>query len=871
MVVANSIWPQDVSYYTSQIDDNLNVLVDTNKMSAKGILICRDNSHVFQDRTLNLDQAVKIGRSVARTRAAADNAIFDCKVLSRNHALLWYNAGKFYLRDTRSSNGTFVNNQRLSATGFESAPKEVCSGDIVQFGVDVVESTKKVTHGCIIATLKLYLPDGKEAKASRSMHLKNPARDVTLVDLYKLSQYIEEANRRESVLNSKLLCLQKLVTYSKRAAGQSWKALIEEDRLLSRVKTVESQLIVYSKNYSEDKIRSELVKLEEEKSQYQIAAKEALHRVHQEKLEISQKLIQLESRLSDTEEECQSLHDISKHAQEELQQLAAKYTSAQKNLVEFEEKLAAQEQKSHDIVKWAVQDKQDLIKKVKHQSKIGRELQSKLIENRLDSVKIHKKLTGLKNYMQTLQDLNAKFLSDESKDGVNPIEAINAILDTLNEMIANNDNINDFELFENLDNMENSLDIEDNQSKLHDIDSNQKISLHSERSSYDKNELDDSNNDCDNFAAYILPPTNPRRTLINGKVNIDEHNQGDNSDINNDDTSSVISDTDTQNYIIDTDDFVDKSIIESKLETGISTDSLVHSDIDSEHQVQLSNNENYYNLLDINNRNDGDESSDSADSPNESVPVTISTIKNNNSTVNQNKNDAAAEHFENDENLSHTDSVDLNIEKIKRKECNAEKEFEDRKQNEEKNTDDEMDEKNIDDNETMENTEKIGKNENYDIKEDSAYIKTLKPQVKNFDNSSQYSNTKDYILHLFMSSLESLKGDDDFEAQQLVKQELDEFRNWLINESNDVIMEKLREHYYRAKNDNTRIQEMAEELVILKEKYSSCHDEKTELWKKYITLKTQCGDVLNASYSVPIQYFVPVAIAFLWMLFEHLF
>jgi len=41
-----------------------------------------------------LDQPVKIGRSVARARAAPNNAIFDCKVLSRNHALLWYENGK---------------------------------------------------------------------------------------------------------------------------------------------------------------------------------------------------------------------------------------------------------------------------------------------------------------------------------------------------------------------------------------------------------------------------------------------------------------------------------------------------------------------------------------------------------------------------------------------------------------------------------------------------------------------------------------------------------------------------------------------------------------------------------------------------------
>lgn len=40
---------------------------------------------------------MKVGRSVARVKPAVNNAIFDCKVLSRNHALLWYKDGKVFL------------------------------------------------------------------------------------------------------------------------------------------------------------------------------------------------------------------------------------------------------------------------------------------------------------------------------------------------------------------------------------------------------------------------------------------------------------------------------------------------------------------------------------------------------------------------------------------------------------------------------------------------------------------------------------------------------------------------------------------------------------------------------------------------------
>lgn len=63
-------------------------------MSALAILSCRPNSHPFQERHISLHEAVKIGRSVARARPSASNGIFDCKVLSRNHAMLWYESEK---------------------------------------------------------------------------------------------------------------------------------------------------------------------------------------------------------------------------------------------------------------------------------------------------------------------------------------------------------------------------------------------------------------------------------------------------------------------------------------------------------------------------------------------------------------------------------------------------------------------------------------------------------------------------------------------------------------------------------------------------------------------------------------------------------
>ena len=44
---------------------------------------------------------------------------------------------QFYIKDTKSSNGTFVNDSRLSPSSEESGPVELKSRDVVQFGVNV--------------------------------------------------------------------------------------------------------------------------------------------------------------------------------------------------------------------------------------------------------------------------------------------------------------------------------------------------------------------------------------------------------------------------------------------------------------------------------------------------------------------------------------------------------------------------------------------------------------------------------------------------------------------------------------------------------------------------------------------------------------
>ena len=78
----------------------------------------------------------------------------------------------------------------------------------MQFVVNVMENSRKVTHSCIIATLKLYLPYGKEAKASPCIVNMIPGTAIPAQDLYQLNQYMQKALAREQILENKLINLQ---------------------------------------------------------------------------------------------------------------------------------------------------------------------------------------------------------------------------------------------------------------------------------------------------------------------------------------------------------------------------------------------------------------------------------------------------------------------------------------------------------------------------------------------------------------------------------------------------------------------------------------------------------------------------------------
>ncbi|KAL1007836.1 hypothetical protein UPYG_G00092260 [Umbra pygmaea] len=388
--------------------------------SSLAVFSCRPNSHPFQERHVYLDEPVKIGRSVARCRPAQNNATFDCKVLSRNHALVWFDhkTGKFYLQDTKSSNGTFINSQRLSRGSEESPPCEVLSGDIIQFGVDVTENTRKVTHGCIVSTIKLFLPDGMEARR-RSEVIQAPlpipvdkvaanTPSMYSQELFQLSQYLQEALHREQMLEQKLATLQRLLASTQEASETSWQALIDEDRLLSRLEVMGSQLQAYSKSQTEDGVRKELVAMQEEKQHYETTAKESLRRVLQEKIEVVRKLSEVERSLSNTEDECTHLKEMNEKNQDELRELANKYNGAVNEIKDLTDKIKLAEGLQEELTQRGHIEKKELQLRIDEMEEKELSLQARIEALQADNDFTNERLTALQVRLEHLQEKSIK-------------------------------------------------------------------------------------------------------------------------------------------------------------------------------------------------------------------------------------------------------------------------------------------------------------------------------------------------------------------------------------------------------------------------------------------------------------------------------
>lgn len=114
----------------------------------------------FERKTISvpyLPDTLRIGRQTnQKTVPTPVNGYFDSKVLSRQHAEIWADTnGKIWIRDVKSSNGTFVNGTRLSPENRESDPHELQTQDHLELGIDIVsEDQKTVVHHKVAAKVE---------------------------------------------------------------------------------------------------------------------------------------------------------------------------------------------------------------------------------------------------------------------------------------------------------------------------------------------------------------------------------------------------------------------------------------------------------------------------------------------------------------------------------------------------------------------------------------------------------------------------------------------------------------------------------------------------------------------------------------------
>lgn len=113
-------------------------------------------------QTLNFEPMERKAHDSAHLRVGRHNdksqnrtsISFKSKVVSRSHAEVWCDAGTWYIKDVKSSSGTFLNHIRLSPPGVESQPTRLNDGDCIQFGIDFRGGAEEV-YRCVRTRLEI--------------------------------------------------------------------------------------------------------------------------------------------------------------------------------------------------------------------------------------------------------------------------------------------------------------------------------------------------------------------------------------------------------------------------------------------------------------------------------------------------------------------------------------------------------------------------------------------------------------------------------------------------------------------------------------------------------------------------------------------
>jgi len=111
------------------------------------------------EQTKTLVLPAKIGRRIGNKVVPSEtNGIYESQVLSRNHAEIYAENGKVYLKDLESSNGTFVDGERITK------PTEIKDGSNVDFGVVVYDEDGETVKHDKVSVIVRFVEKNQEAE-----------------------------------------------------------------------------------------------------------------------------------------------------------------------------------------------------------------------------------------------------------------------------------------------------------------------------------------------------------------------------------------------------------------------------------------------------------------------------------------------------------------------------------------------------------------------------------------------------------------------------------------------------------------------------------------------------------------------------------
>jgi len=332
----------------------------------------------FSDRILDfrICECYHVGRADLHNRSEFDNAFFNCKVLSKKHAKILCKGNTVTIQDLGSSNGTFVNNSRLSKSGKPSRSREIYNGDIIQFGSFVTEIRPVIAR---VTVAVVPGNSGQNRNAKRKSVAFTPADSTEDVTVASSDESENEKNDEDCFEDTEEQCLM-----SKESIMMLKEKLLEMERGMEF-------LSVKEKDYEE------LQMLAEEEA-------ETICNLEKENYKLKMMMAGIENRINDEKQKYIKLAEIEAETicnlEKENYKLSDLLSRVEKQLEQEREKF-----KSLDNTSSAMKKEID--------TKLVQELQNQTSENKKEILNLQNSLVASQRQIKNLQEENEKLKLQE--------------------------------------------------------------------------------------------------------------------------------------------------------------------------------------------------------------------------------------------------------------------------------------------------------------------------------------------------------------------------------------------------------------------------------------------------------------------------